>query len=408
MAGFSILTVTQLNSYVKMSLESDERLKGMYLRGEISNCSVHRTSGHIYFTLKDNESAVKAVMFKGSARGLKFTPENGMTVIIYGDASLYTRDGAYQIYVYDMHPDGVGEVYLALEQLKRKLAQEGIFDTDKKKNIPRMPDTIGIITARGSAALQDMLNTLRRRYPCCEVLVADVTVQGAEAAERVVCAIKYIDGNNLCDEIIIARGGGSAEDLWQFNDERVVRAVYECNTPVISAIGHETDYTLLDLAADLRAPTPTAAAELAAVDIRELKEVVGAFGELLENRAKSVLAQKKREYKAVSGGIDIANAYKIIERNRQSNKNLISLIEKSAKRTIEDKKKSFCSAVKVLESASPLKTLMRGYSAVKKDDVGVSSVEELFAGDEIKIMMYDGRVSAEVKAVEKIERTETV
>lgn len=408
MAGFSILTVTQLNSYVKMSLESDERLKGMYLRGEISNCSVHRTSGHIYFTLKDNESAVKAVMFKGSARGLKFTPENGMTVIIYGDASLYTRDGAYQIYVYDMHPDGVGEVYLALEQLKRKLAQEGIFDTDKKKNIPRMPDTIGIITARGSAALQDMLNTLRRRYPCCEVLVADVTVQGAEAAERVVRAIKYIDGNNLCDEIIIARGGGSAEDLWQFNDERVVRAVYECNTPVISAIGHETDYTLLDLAADLRAPTPTAAAELAAVDIRELKEVVGAFGELLENRAKSVFAQKKMEYKAVSGGIDIANAYKIIERNRQSNKNLISLIEKSAKRTIEDKKKSFCSAVKVLESASPLKTLMRGYSAVKKDDVGVSSVEELFAGDEIKIMMYDGRVSAEVKAVEKIERTETV
>ncbi len=408
MAGFSILTVTQLNSYVKMSLESDERLKGMYLRGEISNCSVHRTSGHIYFTLKDNESAVKAVMFKGSARALKFTPENGMTVIIYGDASLYTRDGAYQIYVYDMHPDGVGEVYLALEQLKRKLAQEGIFDADKKKSIPRMPDRIGIITARGSAALQDMLNTLRRRYPCCEVLVADVTVQGKEAAERVVRAIKYLDGNNLCDEIIIARGGGSAEDLWQFNDERVIRAVYECKTPVISAIGHETDYTLLDLAADLRAPTPTAAAELAAVDIRELKETVYTFRDSVENAAARVFVQKKMEYKAVSSGIEISNAYKIIERNRQSNKNLLSLIEKNAKRAIEDKKKSLYGAVKVLDGASPLRTLMRGYAAVKKDGAAVASAELISAGDSLEIVMRDGRVSAEVKAVERLERTETV
>ncbi|MBP0989672.1 MAG: exodeoxyribonuclease VII large subunit [Oscillospiraceae bacterium] len=395
MAGFIILTVSQLNSYVKSVIESDEKIRGVFIRGEISNCTVHRLSGHVYFTLKDTESAIKAVMFRGNAARIRFIPENGMSVIVQGDVSLYARDGSYQINVFDMQPDGVGAMYVALEQLKKKLSEEGIFDEEKKKAIPRMPQRIGIVTAKGSAALQDILNTLRRRYPC-EVVIADVTVQGEGAAENIVRALKILDSAD-CDEIIVARGGGSAEDLWNFNDERVVRAIYGCTTPVISAIGHETDITLSDFAADLRAPTPTAAAELAAVEMTEINEKIFNLKNIMRKSVEYKLDEKRYELAAIEKVVDADEICKSIEKAEARSKELLTIAGKSIEKHIENKRKTLIDVMKRVDGLGPMKTLMRGYSVVSAGGNTVKSVRELEKGERIEILFSDGKTGARVE-----------
>ena len=263
-----ILSVTQLNNYVKSIIEQDENLYNVFVIGEISNFVDHYRSGHLYMSIKDNQSVISAVMFAGNASKLKFKPQNGMSVIIRGRVSLYERDGKYQLYIDDMQPDGVGTLALAFEQLKEKLSKIGLFDSDHKKSIPRFPSKIGVISSPTGAAVQDILNVLERRYPVAEIVFAGVQVQGESAASTVCNALRKMNQTDV-DVIIIARGGGSAEDLWPFNDEKLAFEIYNSKIPVISGVGHETDFTICDFVADLRAPTPSAAAELATPDIKE-------------------------------------------------------------------------------------------------------------------------------------------
>ncbi|MBR6789350.1 MAG: exodeoxyribonuclease VII large subunit, partial [Oscillospiraceae bacterium] len=270
-----ILTVSQINQYLKQTLDEDVQLKSIFIRGEISNFTHHLKSGHFYFTLKDAKSAIKAVMFKWNASQLRFKPSNGMSVIIFGSVQFYERDGVCQIYCTDMQPDGIGALYTAYEQLKAKLEGEGLFDPSHKKQLPAFPKRIGVITAKTGAALQDVINILSRRYPLGELVLIPALVQGEQAPASICTALKQAENAEL-DLLIVGRGGGSIEDLWAFNDERVARTVYACPIPVISAVGHETDYTICDFVADLRAPTPSAAAELAVPDCSVLwDEILG-------------------------------------------------------------------------------------------------------------------------------------
>lgn len=280
-----IITVTVLNRYVKTLLERDVVLDGLAIRGEISGFVHHFKSGHFYFSLKDSQCSVKAVMFSRDARRLAFVPQNGMRVIVRGRVSLFERDGAFQVYAEDMIPDGIGSMQLALDQLKARLAAEGLFDERHKKPIPTEPACIGVVTSATGAALQDICNILRRRWPLVRVLLAPANVQGEQAAQEIVSGIRRLDADGRADVIVVARGGGSKEDLWVFNDERIVRAAFACRTPLVSAVGHEIDYTLLDFAADLRAPTPSAAAELCVPDQAQVKQKIQI---LQENIQKSM------------------------------------------------------------------------------------------------------------------------
>jgi exodeoxyribonuclease VII large subunit len=266
----TVFSVTELNNYVKRILDNDENLKNVFVTGEISNFKNHY-SGHMYMTIKDEGGAIKAVMFSSYASRLKFVPENGMKVIIFGSVSLYNKDGSYQLYITDMQPDGVGALNLAYEQLKEKLQNEGLFSTEHKKPIPQFPEKIGVMTAPDGAAVRDIFSVLKRRYPVAEIVFCPVAVQGASAAPEIAKAIKLFNEQNAADVLIVGRGGGSLEDLWAFNEEIVARAIFQSQIPVISAVGHETDFTIADFVADLRAPTPSAAAELAVPDIFELK-----------------------------------------------------------------------------------------------------------------------------------------
>ncbi|MBQ4317176.1 MAG: exodeoxyribonuclease VII large subunit, partial [Clostridia bacterium] len=268
------LTVEQLNTYIKDYLGTSPLLSKVVVKGEMSNVRVYGGSGHIYFTLKDENSAIPATMFGGSSK-LKFKPENGMKVICTGRVAVFVRDGQYRLYAEEMEPDGVGSLYIAFEQLKAKLQEQGLFAVEHKKKIPKIPFSVGIITAPGGAAVQDMINVTRRRFPAAQLYLYPSLVQGPSAPAQLINALKTLDASGKCDVIIIGRGGGSAEDLWCFNDEGLAHAVYECKTPIISAVGHETDFTICDFVADLRAPTPSAAAELAVPDVKELKKQFG-------------------------------------------------------------------------------------------------------------------------------------
>ena len=299
MPNSTVLSVSQLNRYIKSLFEQNLQLKDVFIHGEISNFKGQYASGHLYFTLKDKDAAVKAVMFRNFASRIHFTPENGMTVLVRGEVGVYDRDGVYQIYCREMQPDGIGDLSLAFEQLKKKLSSEGLFDPAHKKPIPRFPQVIGIITAKSGAALQDMLNILRRRYPLVTVLVRSVLVQGEKSAADLKAAIRQMDELGLCDLLIIGRGGGSLEDLWSFNDEALAREIFCCRTPIISAVGHEVDFTICDFTADLRAPTPSAAAELAVPDKKELEFQLFSYErqmvQKIENRIHLLEAQFGRQ-----------------------------------------------------------------------------------------------------------------
>ena len=392
----SILTVSQINRYISFKLKEDKKLHGILVSGEISNFTNHTRTGHFYFTLKDNETSIKAVMFNNMASRLNFAPKNGMKVIVSANVQVYERDGVYQLYVSDMQPDGIGALYLAFEQLKEKLLYEGLFDEAHKKPIPEFPTKIGIITSPEAAALQDMLNILSRRYPIAKVTIFPALVQGINAPESLCRAIQKADKSGL-DLLICGRGGGSLEDLMAFNNEQLARTIYNCNTPIISAVGHETDTTITDYVADLRAPTPSAAAELAVPDISMLYDNLELTERMLVNAYKNQLERKYAELERLSEQFDnVVPFVKIFRLKKQ-----IDEVGKELNTAFINKLQN-CNAVFTekaiqLEALSPLKTLARGYSLIYKEDKLIKSAQQLSGGEQIDIQLSDGIVSAVVK-----------
>lgn len=390
----SVLTVSQINTYLKSLIDGDYNLKSIYVSGEISNFTNHYRSGHFYFTLKDEKSAVKAVMFRSSAERLRFMPENGMKVLVRCSVSLYERDGVYQLYCEDMQPDGIGELTIAFEQLKQKLSQEGLFDSEHKKPLPGFPARIGVITSPTGAAIEDIKNVLSRRYPFAEIVLAGVLVQGDGAPRQIIDAIRRFDRLKCCDVLIVGRGGGSIEDLWAFNDEGVARAIYECEIPVISAVGHEVDFTISDFVADMRAPTPSAAAELAAPDY---KEVLYAADKTLDSMTDKVLRTIDNyalKLNAFEKTIYDKSPIRTFELYSQCLDALSEKINYLMVKRLDFYATMLSHFAAQLEATSPLKVLGRGYAMVKNEVLEpVKSARKINEGENITVIMRDGTLS---------------
>ena len=390
-----VITVTQINRYIGSILKNDRNIQGIMVRGEISNYVKHFRSGHVYFTLKDSESAIKAVMFASAASRLKFAPEDGMAVIVSGSIGVYERDGAYQLYVNDIIPEGAGAQGAALEQLKRKLQKEGIFDTAHKRPIPAMPKKIGAVTSLSGAAVRDIINVLSRRYPLGEVYAVNALVQGEGAPESVCRGILRAEAAG-CDVIIVGRGGGSSEDLSAFNTEKLAYAIYNCKVPVISAVGHETDFTIADLAADLRAPTPSAAAELAAPDISLLYEKIGILERRYEKAALAVLDRSTDRFVALNARLAAQSPENRLKLTGEKLSALDKRRDAAFLRYMDRLERQLGEKAARLDSLSPLKVLSRGYSLVYKEDSLLSSSESLSKGDKVKITFGSGGAEAEI------------
>ncbi len=392
----TVFSVTELNNYVKRILETDENLKNVFVTGEISNFKNHY-SGHMYMTIKDEGGAIKSVMFSSYASRLKFVPENGMKVIIFGSVSLYNKDGTYQLYITDMQPDGVGALNLAYEQLKEKLQNEGLFNADLKKSIPQFPQKIGVMTAPDGAAVRDIFSVLKRRYPVAEIVFCPVAVQGATATPEIAKAIKLFNEKNAADVLIVGRGGGSLEDLWAFNEEVVARAIFESQIPVISAVGHETDFTIADFVADLRAPTPSAAAELAVPDIFELKSDLLGLKQHLSVLMRNKIYTEKEKIENFEKQITILNPSNKIKNSRQELSNFYEKVVNLMTLKMNDEKAKISLLSSKLNALSPLEVLSRGYSISYKNGMPIKSVDDVNTGDNIKIRVTDGEFFAEVK-----------
>jgi len=392
-----IFSVSDINKYVKMIFDSDMLLNNVSIRGEITNFKAHYT-GHLYFTLKDENSTIKCVMFKGNAQFIKFKPSDGMKVVINGQVSAFERDGVYQVYCKTMSPEGLGDLYLAYEQLKAKLSKEGLFDQTKKKPIPFLPKRVGVITSRTGAVIRDIINVSTRRYPNVNILVYPAAVQGVNVASTVIEGLKTFNRLNNVDVIIIARGGGSFEDLFGFNDESLARQIYESEIPVVSAVGHETDFTICDFVSDLRAPTPSAAAELV---YPEYSEIVN---RIMTDKKRTIIAMKnyierRRQYVE---RITAAKLEKVpldkINRYRLTIDNLITKSESTLRYNIEKYRTRCIKSISMIDALSPLKTITRGYS-VTEDINGkvIKKVSDVKPNDEIKITLTDGKINAIVK-----------
>lgn len=390
-----VITVTQINKYIGSILKNDRNLQGIMVRGEISNYVKHFRSGHVYFTLKDSESAIKAVMFASAAARLKFEPEDGMSVIAAGSLGVYERDGAYQLYVNDIIPEGAGKANVALEQLKKKLRKEGIFAEEHKRPIPPMPKKIGAVTSLSGAAVRDVINVLSRRYPLGEVYAVNAQVQGEGAPESVCAGILKAETAG-CDVIIVGRGGGSSEDLSAFNTEKVAYAIYNCKVPVISAVGHETDFTIADLAADLRAPTPSAAAELAAPDIALLYEKIALLERRAERSALSVLDKSTDRFVALNARLTAQSPENRLKLTAERLSAFDKRRDTAFLRYMDRLERQLEEKAARLDNLSPLKVLSRGYSLVYKGDKLLSSSETLKKGDKIKIGFGSGGAEAEI------------
>lgn len=389
----SILTVSQLNRYMSFKIKEDTKLRGLLVKGEISGFTHHMRTGHFYFTLKDGTSSVKAVMFSSYAGSLKFMPQSGMNVIVMGSLQVFERDGVYQLYVTDIQPDGIGAQYLAFEQLKEKLAAEGLFEPIYKKPLPKFPKRVGIVTAKGGAALRDILNIIGRRYPFCEAVIFPCVVQGEYAVDSICEALEFADSSG-CDVIICGRGGGSPEDLFAFNSEKIARTVFAMNTPVISAVGHETDTTLIDFVSDLRAPTPSAAAELAVPDTASLSASVNSYKNALDNAFATVIARKRHELMAIESELkNYAPSAALSAMREKLASNEIRLSE-AMKSCFEKKKAVIGSRAAALDSLSPLKIMSRGYSLVYKENELIKSADVLSEGDRITVRFADNEASA--------------
>lgn len=390
-----VLTVTQINRYISFRLKEDKNIQGIMVKGEISNFTEHYRSGHLYFTLKDKESALKAVMFASAASRLKFRPEDGMSVIVSGSISVYERDGAYQLYVNDIQPDGAGAVSVALEQLKAKLAKEGIFETSHKRPLPVMPKKIGAVTSLSGAAVRDIINVLSRRYPIGELYAVNVLVQGENAPDSICRGILKAESVG-CDVIIVGRGGGSSEDLSAFNTEKVAYAIYNCKVPVISAVGHETDFTIADLAADMRAPTPSAAAELAAPSVQQLSDKLGMLEKRIKNSAVRAADKAKDRYTALNSRLTVQSPDNRLKLAGERLGSLEKRTELAFGRYTSKLDLQLCEKISRLEALSPLKVLSRGYSLVYRNDRLINNADELKTGDEIKICFGHGEANAEI------------
>jgi len=391
----TVFSVTELNSYVKSLLDKDENLKNVFVTGEISNFKNHY-SGHMYMTIKDDGGAIKAVMFSSYASRLKFVPENGMKVIVFGSVSLYNKDGSYQLYINDMQPDGVGALNLAFEQLKEKLNKEGLFNAEFKKPIPVFPQKIGVMTAPDGAAIRDIFSVLKRRYPVAEIVFFPVAVQGENAAPEISEAIQLFNKQKAADVLIVGRGGGSLEDLWAFNEEIVARAIFESEIPVISAVGHETDFTIADFVADLRAPTPSAAAELAVPDIFELKSGLIGLKQHLSVLMKNTLTSEREYLLNAEKRLNILSPANKILNSRQELSNLYEKIVSSVTLKLNDEKGKVAVIASKLDALSPLAVLSRGYSIAYNNDLPLKSVKDVVNGDNIKVRVTDGEIFATV------------
>lgn len=398
-----ILSITQINEYIQGKMNADPLLAQVAVRGEISNYKCY-PSGHHYFTLKDEASALKCVMFKGNAMGLRFRPANGMKVIALGRISVYPRDGAYQLYCSAMSVDGVGDLYAAFEQLKAKLAAKGLFDPEKKKKLPKYPGTIGIVTSSAGAAVHDILRILRKRYPLSQVKLLPVRVQGAEAPEEIAGAIRYANAHRLADLLIVGRGGGSLEDLWAFNDERVAYAIYESDIPIISAVGHEPDVTIADYVADLRAATPSNGAELAVPDrealLQNLDALNASMAAALNRQLK--LAGQRLDALAASPALRSPTAY--LDRKSKDLQLLQNRLVSAQERTVAGSNARFVSLVAKLDAMSPLKVLSRGYAMAQREDgTLLRSVKQAAPNDTITVSVSDGKITASVLNAKETE-----
>jgi len=394
-----VLSVTQINEYIRSMLDRDPLLAGIAVKGEISNYKLY-PSGHHYFTLKDEGAALKCVMFRGNAGKLRFRPENGMKIIAMGRISVYPRDGAYQLYCTAIALDGVGDLHAAFEQLKAKLAAQGLFDPSRKKPLPRYPGTIGIITSSAGAAIHDMLRILRKRYPLTRVRLLPVRVQGAEAPSEIVAAIDYANYFKLADLLIVGRGGGSIEDLWAFNDEGVAHAISRSVIPVISAVGHEPDVTIADYVADLRAATPSNAAELAVPDSEALRQTMDTMLSAMQTSVTKQLRASRRHLDTLSASAALQSPTRYVALRRENLNSIKLRLISAQQRGISRKRQQFISCTAKLDAMSPLKVLSRGYAMVGTPNGQViKSVKQVEAGDKANIMIADGTMEVTVNAI---------
>ncbi len=397
-----VISVGQLNRYVKGLLEGDARLAAVYIGGEISNFTNHYKSGHLYMTLKDETAAVKAVMFRGNASKLAFKPEDGMKVIVRARVSLYERDGAYQLYIEEMQPDGVGALQIAFEQLKKKLAAEGLFDESRKRPIPGCPRRVGVITSPTGAAVRDIFNVLGRRFPMAQVVFCPVLVQGEGAAASIVSAIERFNAASAADVLIVGRGGGSIEDLWAFNEEPVARAVAVSAIPVISAVGHETDFTICDFVADLRAPTPSAAAELAVPDGAELAALLATYRIRLATACRGKWQASAKALEALRSRRCLAAPQYYTEEQTMRLDHLTHRFSAAAKQQLAAADRRLTATAAKLDALSPLKVLGRGYSiGYGADGRVLDSVQQTRVGDPVTWKLSDGAVECTVTKIQE-------
>ena len=387
------VTVSDLNRYIKDKFTNDENLSQILVKGEISNFKNHYT-GHMYFTLKDENSLIKCVCFKTYAEKLTFMPKDGMKVIVLGSVSVFERDGIYQIYVKIMEEDGQGDLYTKYKELKEKLEKEGLFNELHKKNIPLMPKVIGVLTSKTGAVIRDIINVSTRRNPNIYIRLLPVPVQGESAAEKIADGIKFMNENNLADVLILARGGGSLEDLWPFNEEIVARAIYDSKIPIISAVGHETDFSISDFVADLRAPTPSAAAELAVPDVYEVKRKIESYQDRLRMALlKKVEVMKLRYDKCMASSV-FKEPLRKVNDNYLLIDNFIKRLESLVKIEQEKEKNRYIELISKLDALSPLKTLSRGYSLIEKNGKIIKSKSEVQKGDKVELTFTDGKKQA--------------
>jgi exodeoxyribonuclease VII large subunit len=393
------LTVTQVNTYIKAILDEAAPLQNLYVCGEISNFTHYYKSGHMYFTIKDENSQLKAVMFCANAEKIKFKPENGMKVVCFGRISAYERDGLYQLYVSDMQPQGVGALAVAFDQLKEKLEKEGLFDKLHKKPIPRYPNRIGVATSNMGAAVEDIKNIISRRYPICELIIVPTVVQGDAATLDIVKSIQFLDAMDGVDTIIVGRGGGSLEDLWAFNTEAVARAVFNCKTPIISAVGHETDYTICDFVADLRAPTPSAAAELAVPDIISERVALDSLSKAMDVSIKQIIDYKEQSLNELTKNTVITNSNLYFDNAKEKLDEYSKDMKLHLTKLVTDKEYALKQIASTLNALSPLDVLGRGYSIVKNNNGIVTKAEDLQVGDDVQIRFKSGSVDATIVEV---------
>ena len=390
------MTVSALNAYIKDKISEDEFLNTVYIKGEISNFKHHYT-GHMYFTLKDENSLIKCIMFKTYTSRLTFIPKDGMKVLILGSVSVFERDGVYQIYCKAMQEDGLGSLYKAYEKLKQDLDKEGLFDKAHKKEIPMFPKTIGVLSSQTGSVIRDIINVSTRRNPNVNIKLLPVPVQGEGAGIKIADAIRLMNDKNIADVIIVARGGGSLEDLWPFNEEIVARAIYHSKIPVISAVGHETDFTIADFVADLRAPTPSSAAELAVPDIAAVTLSINKYNDRLKMALIKKLELAKLRYEKVMTSKAFKNPLDRIENNYLRLDNYIKLLHLGITGKYKDNKNKFINIISKLDSLSPLRTLSRGYTITQKNGKVIKSIKDLKKDDIVKLRFVDGNKEAIIK-----------